>query len=153
VGDSADKAMRERIDKHLGAGYFDFILKMGVVAGIPKKKLANELGTTVATVEQIKADYREELGALATHRAICDQVFGSLARVRMIRMQMGLLDRIEDLLTFDGDDSLKPKEKVDLLKFLSSHLNATKPPEQVGSGVEIPPEEFEARLRLLKANE
>lgn len=144
-------SLKRKIDKQLGKGYYDTILKMGVVAGIPAKRLAKEMETTVANIEAMKREYRDELADLKVHKVICDQIFEELHRIRMTKMQMKLMDQVDDMLDFHGEDSLKPKDRVDLLKFLTKQLQESAPERGQSAHEDIPQEEVEERaLRLLK---
>jgi hypothetical protein len=139
--------LKKRVEKHLGEGYYDFILKMGVIAGIPQKRLARELETTVVNVEQIKRDYATELQDLKIHSMICDQVFGDLSRVTMTQMLMKILERLNS-----GIDDLDSKEMIDAMKFIAKHLSDTqKVSAKKEQASDIPTAEIRERaLRVLK---
>lgn len=147
-----EQELRAKVDKHLGPGYYDFILKMGVVAGIPDKRLKKELGTTTANIEAIKRDYRKELVELKSHSIICNQVFGDLVKVRMVRMLMMLLDQLEDAIKFGGE--MEVADKLDAMKFIAKYISdKQKADESVApKSQDLPQAEVKERaLRLLKS--
>lgn len=143
----ADDKLKKKIDSQLGPGYYDFLLKAGMVAGIPQEKLAKELETSVANIEEMKRSYRSELSDLMVHRAIAEQVFQPLANIKMTRILMQILDQIEEDLTMGA---LPPNVKADVMKFVTRHIAQTKQSDD-SDLPEIDNEEIKQRaLRLVK---
>jgi hypothetical protein len=143
----SDDKIKKLIDTQLGEGYYDFILKAGIVAGVPKEKLAKELETSVANIDEMKRAYRAELGDLMVHRAIAEQVFMPLATVKMTKLLMEILTQVEDDLTMGA---IPPNVKADLLKFFTKQIAATKLADD-SELPELESEEVKERaLRLLK---
>jgi hypothetical protein len=144
--------LKATVDKHLGPGYYDFILKMGVVAGVPTKRLEKELGTTAANIEAMKRDYRSELQDLRVHGIICNQVFDDLVKVRMVRILMKILDQLEEAINFGGE--MEISEKIDAMKFMAKYIGDFRAKEESAakkSDPAVDPKELKERaLRLLK---
>lgn len=142
---SNDK-IKKKIDLHLGEGYYDFVLKAGIVAGVPAEKLAKELETSVANIVEMRKEYGKELSDIMVHRAIAEQVFQPLVNIRMTKLMMKLLDQVDEDLTMGG---LPPNVKSDLLKFFAKYITNTKTAE-ASDLPDIDEDEFKERaLRLV----
>lgn len=142
-GDRVDK----KLEKQLGQGYYEVLLKSGAIVGIPKDRLAKELETSECNIDEMIKDYRVELADLMIHRHVAGQVFEPINRIRMTKMQQVLMDKIEDAIE---SDEIKPAVLVDLMKFFTKQLNDN----TVGSGDkvgDIDDSQLEERaLRLLE---
>jgi len=141
-------SIKAKIDKQLGHGYYDAILKMGVAAGIPTARLAKEMETTAEDIRLMKLEYRDEISDLMVHRRVADLIYKNIGRARMSKMLMKTMDLLENELSVGG---LDPKTLVDLMKFLSKHLDEGRDSreETVGSGPITKEEINERALRLL----
>jgi hypothetical protein len=139
------KAALERLGS---PGYYDLLAGLCRARRTSAAQVARNANTTVLAVERAKADLLRELRVLKETAVDVDAFQADLVKVRLAAMQHHLL---ESLMRDLAEGHLEPKEKADLMKFITKELASPKEAAAVKESSKLSEQEMKERIERLSS--
>ena len=143
---SADEVSDKDFRRHLDPSFYEAMVKVGITIGMSPIEIGKAMKMKVADVLALRYKYQNDLNSLKEHRQVTTAILKDLIFVKFTKLTLELFDELQN-------SDLRPKEKLELFKFMVNFLAEQEERKAAADGAnkrdQITPEEAKKRLERL----